>query len=45
VYVPKQYVRSNGRKHSSSVPTVLIKSLFTALDNLIAQHRVPVMIG
>lgn len=44
VYVPKQYVPG------TAAPFIIgadgpDKSLFTALDNLIAQHRVPVMIG
>jgi enterochelin esterase-like enzyme len=44
VYVPKQYVPG------TTAPFIVgadgpDKSLFTALDNLIAQHRVPVMIG
>jgi iron(III)-enterobactin esterase len=44
VYVPKQYV-------PGTVAPFIVgadgpdKALFTALDNLIAQHRVPVMIG
>jgi enterochelin esterase-like enzyme len=44
VYVPKQYVAG------SAAPFIVgadgpDKGLFTALDNLIAQHRVPVMIA
>src|SRR6185369_661399 len=44
VYVPKQYVPG------TAAPFIIgadgpDKSLFTALDNLIAQHRVPVMIA
>jgi len=44
VYVPKQYV------HGTAAPFIVgadgpDKALFTALDNLIAQHRVPVMIA
>jgi iron(III)-enterobactin esterase len=44
VYVPKQYVPG------TAAPFIIgadgpDKALFTALDNLIAQHRVPVMIG
>ena len=44
VYVPKQYVAG------TSAPFIvgadgIDKALFTALDNLIAQKRVPVMIG
>jgi iron(III)-enterobactin esterase len=44
VYVPKQYVRG------TPAPFIVgadgpDRALFTALDNLIAQHRVPVMIG
>src|SRR5882757_7763113 len=44
VYVPKQYV-------TGTVAPFIVgadgpdRALFTALDNLIAQHRVPVMIG
>jgi iron(III)-enterobactin esterase len=44
VYVPKQYVAG------TAAPFIIgadgpDKALFTALDNLIAQHRVPVMIA
>ncbi len=44
VYVPKQYVPG------TAAPFIVgadgpDKALFTALDNLIAEHRVPVMIG
>src|SRR5712675_2100766 len=44
VYVPKQYVAG------TAAPFIVgadgpDKALFTALDNLIAQHRVPVMIA
>jgi len=44
VYVPKQYVPG------TAAPFIVgadgpDRGLFTALDNLIAQHRVPVMIG
>src|SRR5204862_6113717 len=44
VYVPKHYVRG------TEAPFIVgadgpDRSLFTALDNLIAQHRVPVMIA
>ena len=44
VYVPKQYVPG------TAAPFIIgadgtDKALFTALDNLIAQHRVPVMIA
>ncbi|HEX4000675.1 MAG TPA: alpha/beta hydrolase-fold protein [Pirellulales bacterium] len=44
VYVPKQYVQG------TAAPFIVgadgpDRSLFTALDNLIAQHKVPVMIG
>src|SRR5258708_22292530 len=44
VYVPKQYVAG------TAAPFIVgadgpDRALFTALDNLIAQHRVPVMIG
>jgi enterochelin esterase family protein len=44
VYVPKQYVPG------TSAPFIVgadgpDRGLFTALDNLIAQHRLPVMIG
>ncbi len=44
VYVPKQYVPG------TTAPFIVgadgpDKALFTVLDNLIAQHRVPVMIG
>src|SRR4029077_7531165 len=44
VYVPKQYVPGN------AAPFIVVadgpdRALFTALDNLIAQHRVPVMIA
>ena len=41
-----QAVRARARpRRSSSVPTDPTARLFTALDNLIAQHRVPVMIA
>ncbi len=44
VYIPKQYVAG------TAAPSIVgadgpDKSLFTALDNLIAEHRVPAMIG
>src|SRR4029078_2106201 len=44
VYVPKQY------KPGTAAPFIVCadgpdKLLFTALDNLISQHRVPVMIA
>ena len=44
VYVPKQYVRGKAAPFivGADGPD---RALFTALDNLIAQHRVPVMIA
>ena len=44
VYVPKQYVPGTDAPFIVGADGI-DKSLFTALDNLIAQHRVPVMIA
>jgi enterochelin esterase-like enzyme len=44
VYVPKQYVPGTAAPFIVGADGI-DKALFTALDNLIAQHRVPVMIA
>jgi enterochelin esterase family protein len=44
VYVPKQYVPGTAAPFIVGADGI-DKGLFTALDNLIAQHRVPVMIA
>ena len=47
VYVPKQYVPGTAAPFivGADGSAAADKALFTALDNLIAQHRVPVMIA
>jgi enterochelin esterase family protein len=44
VYIPKQYVSGTEAPFSVGVDGP-DRTLFTALDNLIAQHRVPVMLA
>jgi enterochelin esterase family protein len=44
VYVPKQYVAGTAAPFIVGADGI-DKGLFTALDNLIAQHRVPVMVA